>query len=96
MKNATPDSFRRLFRHLRVRRGDTKLSEDLTGLSLIVGVVLVFQAITFMAARLIAYFLTAGSLGAILVIWLMTTLLGIVLVRQLHSLTDRGGNGLMH
>lgn len=99
MKDVTPEnSWRSFFERPRVRRGESKpkLSEDLTGLSLVVGVLVVFLATTFMAARLIAYFLSARTIGAIFAIWVVTTLLGIVFVRQIPSLTDRGGDGLLH
>jgi hypothetical protein len=51
--------------------------------SAIVGVLIAFLALTFAAAKLLAYLLGQSARGSILLLWVLTTALGVAGVRQL-------------
>jgi hypothetical protein len=54
--------------------------------AMIAGVLLAFLTLTFMAAKLVAYLLGHPSRGGFLVLWAITTVLGVALVRQVPSI----------
>jgi hypothetical protein len=51
--------------------------------SMIVGVLVAFLALTFMAAKLLAHLLEQNALGSILLLWALTAVASVALVRQL-------------
>jgi hypothetical protein len=54
--------------------------------SIIAGVLLAFLAVTFGAAKLVAHLLHQPSRGSLLVLWTITTALGVALVRRVPSI----------
>jgi hypothetical protein len=87
MQDATSKKHARIYS--RPGDGKPKLSDDLTGLALIAGVLLVFVTITFLIARCVTYLLGSSTPGVMPLIWAITTLLAIVVVRLIPFLLDR-------